>query len=223
MMTKTTSAKMAFCKQFALVPVIVLALFLFGQKVEAKITQQPAFKQKQYSVIVDTSKVIAAKQDAPTDIIAQYTAILERYPTVTVKDKTYRKTNFTADDRAQLITLYKQMSQVQQKQQQVKFFPVGLPREKLSPSEKRFNSWKDAAQYGVWIDERKVKNAELNNYKASDFDLFFVSKLTKNAIHHNEYHYQINLMTKSYYAQYYKNAKAKEGTYIAMTSPITAK
>lgn len=170
-----------------------------------------------------------AHQDAPQSVLDEYAVILKKYnfPPDTAKLKEvytppYPKhkllgtPNFSNTDKELLVNLYKQMSREQQIEQWVIFIKSGPPLPRVSLSEAGLNKMKNSKVYGVWVDEKKINNAELNKYKATDFDQVFISKLTATALHHTEYRYQADLMTKAYYARYYKETKTKGAQYYAM-------
>jgi hypothetical protein len=213
MMTKTTSSKMAILTQLAVMPFFALAVLLFCQKVTAQsVTNTVAEK--------DSS---AMKQNTQKNTVEQFKDILKKYGArFGRKGIRYPVTMLSDEDKNEAIALYKKMNAEQQQQVHNLFFPMPPPLPKISPSEKQLNEWKDASEYGVWIDGKKIKNAEINAYKASDFDHYFISRLTKAALHHNEYHYQIGLMTKIYYARYYKEAKAEQDQFVAMLAMFPA-
>lgn len=68
------------------------------------------------------------------------------------------------------------------------------PQKKLTPE--MLEDFKDENVYGVWIDGKRVKNSELNKYKASHFAEYNVSKLHKNAVNYGKHYFQVNLYTQ---------------------------
>ena len=60
--------------------------------------------------------------------------------------------------------------------------PKPPPPARKSPTNEQLQIWSSTEVYGVWIDEKRVANTVLKNFKASDFSMFYVSKLYKNAI-----------------------------------------
>ena len=74
---------------------------------------------------------------------------------------------------------------------------------KKSPTQEQLNKWTDGKMYGVWVDGKRINNNELTKYKPSDFDLFWESKLAKNAINYGKHYYQIGLYTPKYYDKVY--------------------
>jgi len=160
----------------------------------------------------------AAQHDAPAAVTDEYAAILKKYGLKQYMNNSdfknidiWNPRFFAEADRARLLTLYKQMSKKQQDQQVIMFNASPSPLSKKNPTEQQLAAWKDAKEYGVWIDGKKIKNEELSKYRSSDFDLYLVSRLTSAARKHTPCHYQVNLSTKAKYAAYYKQAKAKEG------------
>jgi hypothetical protein len=69
------------------------------------------------------------------------------------------------------------MSHEQQSEAKIVLRKKSSPTSIKVPTEKQFESWKNADNYGVWINEKKITNDELNKYKPSDFSNYFVSNL----------------------------------------------
>lgn len=160
-----------------------------------------------------------AVQDAPQSILNEYALIGKKYCFYSrAENQKLVKivmVNISDEDRKRLIGLYEQMSKGQQQKQLLKFIAMISPTPKITPTDHDFNNWKNPDEYGVWINDKKVKNEELDKYKSTDFDHFTVSFLYPAARVHVKYHYQVNLMTKAYYAQYHMEevAKAKKDKY----------
>lgn len=91
-----------------------------------------------------------------------------------------------------------------------------MPR--IVATEKQFELYKDPAVYGVWIDGKKVKNSALNTFANTDFAQVFVSKLYKNARRNISYMYQVDLMTRNYYQNYYNTALSTKENHMATQS-----
>lgn len=254
MMTKTTSAKMAWGKKLALLPVLAVTLFFFSNKTLAQQKsklEEVRIDEPVKEVRKDKSKVEEVRIDEPLqeiridepvpnpkELVKAYNAILNKYnyPTgvatlkagkfAPVERKLFDVPQFSAADKAKLISLYNLMSQKQRDEQILGFIKNSPPFAKVTPTEQQYNNFKNPKEYGVWIDGKKVSNKTLDEYKASDFDHFFVSRLSANAIHHNEYNNQLDLMTKAYYADYYQKEKAKENEYhpmVHITKELAAK
>ncbi|HET6995629.1 MAG TPA: N-acetylmuramoyl-L-alanine amidase, partial [Chitinophagaceae bacterium] len=80
---------------------------------------------------------------------------------------------------------------------------------KKSPTAEQLKTWMDAKTYGVWVDEKRIGNAELGKYKPSEFGYYNVSKLEKNARNYGKHYYQVDLMTHKYYEKSFPGGKAK--------------
>ncbi|WP_339694141.1 M23/M56 family metallopeptidase [uncultured Roseivirga sp.] len=70
---------------------------------------------------------------------------------------------------------------------------------KLQPTQEIVENWSDPTIYGIWIDNKKVDNSVISNYKASDFAHYFKSFLYPNAKKGKIYSYQLNLTTNEKY------------------------
>lgn len=78
----------------------------------------------------------------------------------------------------------------------------------------QLESWKDGETYGVWIDEKRIRNASLSKYSGADFATVYVSRLTAVARKNDGFRYQVDLMTHDYYASYYKKAMADTNKFV---------
>lgn len=84
------------------------------------------------------------------------------------------------------------------------------PLSKIVPTKAEFVSFKNPKKYGVWINNKKVKNKELNKYQNKDFSQVYISKLSPNAKKGKSYDYQVDLMTNDYYDNYIKQPRKKK-------------
>jgi bla regulator protein blaR1 len=96
------------------------------------------------------------------------------------------------------------MSKDQQAKQIVIFSPAPPPLPRVVPSQTQIESWKNSKIYGLWINNKRVSNSELNKYQNTDFAQVFVSKLGKNTVNYGKHYYQVDLMTTEHYETYYK-------------------
>ncbi|MFT4152393.1 M56 family metallopeptidase [Parafilimonas sp.] len=147
----------------------------------------------------------STKNGVSQQLLDEYAAIINKYE----KEKNglrYFGDNITAEDKQGLIGIFKQMSDEQQHKQIVYFLASPKPFSKITPTAKQFEAFKNPSRYGIWIDEKKVDNTILNNYANTDFDHVLISKLYGPAKKNKKYNYQVNLMTKDFYKQYYKQA-----------------
>lgn len=203
MMTKTKSFRNAFCKQMAVVPLLGVAVFFFSTITIAQ-EETEAVQSKQIVVPSSTEGATPAQ-------LAEYRKIVNK-----AKNDKGRPAHskISESDKERLQYLFLLMSKEQQAQQMVVFRRSLPPLPKLVPTKEQIESWKDPKIYGVWIDGKRVGNAELDNYTNADFGRLFVSKLEKNAKNYGKHYYQVNLMTNDYYAAYYKTQVENQGKYI---------
>jgi len=78
-----------------------------------------------------------------------------------------------------------------------------------SPSLAELKSWADSKMYGIWIDAKRISNADLEKYKPSDFGWYNVSKLEKNAINYGKHYFQVSLYSQKYYDEKINNGKER--------------
>ena len=200
-MTKEAKWQRSFWKRLALVPLIAGMILLLGNKAQSQ--NQPS----------STPQVIAQKQGsgASQALLDEYNAEVKRYwdtieAVMGKKNRWVRLDNFKID---RLNDIYKMMSETQRAE--VKTIPRHVPKApppaRKSPTNEQLQIWSSTEVYGVWIDDKKVANAVLKNFKASDFSMFFVSKLYKNAIPPGSIRrFQINLYThRGYEDAFVKN------------------
>lgn len=224
MMTKNTSATKAIGRQLLILPVAALAVLLFSEKTAATVLPKilPILKPAEAPATkLDTPKVDFVRfaipkamrtkysaTDAPENVMNEYTTILKKYDIPDGKGKT---TDISAADKAQLHALFIQMSMRQQNRQQFRFTKAFKPLAKSKVTAEQLSEWQqDAAKFGVWVNDKRIKNADLANYKAEDFDNLMYSRLTPLAIKNDGFRFQVNLMTKPYYAEYYKKTMANQ-------------
>ena len=70
-------------------------------------------------------------------------------------------------------------------------------REHRRPTAGQLSAWLDADVYGVWIDGKRVDNAELERYVPEDFSYHTVSRLTRNARNYGALDYEVELTTNA--------------------------
>lgn len=203
MITKSKSFKQAFWGQLGSILVLALAVVLFSNKTMA-----------QDSTAVPTVKQTAAAfttEGVSQDLLNEYAQIV-----ATAKNEKgnpdYSK--FTTADKDRLLTIYLGMSKTQQAQQVVVFLPTPAALPKATPTQQQFETWKNPKLYGVWINDKKVSNATLNQYRHADFSQAFVSRLAKNLAAKRKYQYQVDLMTNAYYDNYVAITKKNQAPYI---------
>lgn len=176
MMTKEAKRQRSFWKRLALVPLIAGLILLLSDKVQSQ--NQPSSPPQ-----------VLAQNEGPgvsQALLDEYNAEVNRYLDTMewVKKKNgvwIRLDNFNLE---RLNDIYKMMSEAQRAEVKTipHFVPKPPPPARKSPTNEQLQMWSSTEVYGVWINGKKVANAVLKNFKATDFSMFYVSKLLKNAI-----------------------------------------
>jgi bla regulator protein blaR1 len=196
MMNKQLNKKKAIVLQVSMLPFLMIMFLLFGK---IGFAQQAKTEQK---------TAIHSQNDASQAIVNEYEQILKRNTTTTTRGERINQLNET--DRARLEFLFLSMSKEQQNKQKYIMIPPFQPSPKISPTETEFESYKNGQIYGVWLNDKKIKNTELDKYKAADIVHVFVSKLYLNAQKTigYKYKYQVDMMTSEHYEAYRKERLA---------------
>ncbi len=198
MMTKTTSPLKALSRQLILIPFLASAAFLFATSVEAQ--QQPPARKAQ---------LFPAGKGASLTELKEYQDVLQSKGT-----KIRSRNGFTAyelKDKAatqRIREIHQKMTFEQRKNapQVLAGVLVDVKKPaKITPTATQLTQWKDAAQYGIWIDGKRVSNETLNNYQPSDFAHYSVSKLAKNAANYGKHYVQVDLSTPNYFEKVWKD------------------
>lgn len=198
MITKTKSVLRAISKAMISLSVVSATILLLSVQSFAQIVKQPDPVQKQVGVTqvqLDLFKSII-KQNKPESN----------------KWDDFVK-NLSDEEFNTLRSIFVQMSREQQSVSKVVFYQIKQPLQKTIPSEELLQEWKDAMKYGIWIDGVRVDNIALDQYSPDDFSFYSVSLLMKNALNYGKHIYQLNLMTKSNYQQYYSEFTANKDKY----------
>jgi bla regulator protein blaR1 len=201
MMTKSTSKTKALLITLAFVPLFACAIFMFSTKIYAQKSVM-AIKEKE---------PIFTKEGASDEMIAEYHAIIRKYLNGVSNGadlmERLQDINKNAVDKEMMKFIANAMSKEQKSKQNIMVMGISdyvSPKE--VPTEKEFENFKDPTKYGVWVDGKKIKNSELNKYKASDFSNFGISKLYGAAKYDKGvkriYGYQLDMMTSEYYEKY---------------------
>ncbi len=204
MITKTTTGKMALCKQFASIPLFAVAIFLFSAKLYSQV-RPPASTVKQQNVSNGTG--------ASQELLEEYDAALRNMTTtVTMKNgKQAECIDMGKCDADRMAYIYRLMSQGQQDKRNKNigsgFIRFATAPAKRSPTATQLQAWTDSNKYGVWLDGKRINNNKLSNYQPSDFALYWESRLAKNAANYGRHYYQVDLYTPSYYEESYTKIK----------------
>ncbi|GGD61159.1 hypothetical protein GCM10011514_26440 [Emticicia aquatilis] len=189
MMNMQPNKKKAIVLQVAILPFLVIMSLMFGK---ISFAQQPKIEPK---------AAIHSQNEASQAIVKEYEQLVKKYMSTFKKDET---------DRARLEFLFLSMSKEQQEKQEFIMIPPFRPFEKNTPTEAEFEAYKNPKVYGIWMNDKKIKNSDLDKYKASDISLVLVSKLYPNAQKTIGYKYkfQADMMTNEYYEAYRKERLA---------------
>ena len=127
------------------------------------------------------------------------------YPVMYIIDKNeyYKNSTFKFIDKDKNIIAVKKFSELTAQEKENLPKPPSKPMKKI-PTEKNLNDWKDVNKFGVWLDGKKIENSKLDNYKASDFSLYLVSKLEKNAVNYGKHIYQLDLYSNEKFDELYE-------------------
>ena len=201
MMTKEAKWQRSFWKRLALLPLLTGLILLLSDKVQS---------QSQTS---SPPKVLAQKEESGVSqaLLDEFNAEVKRYwDTIeAIKGKKNHWVRMDNFKKERLNDIYKMMSETQRAEVKTipHFVPKPPPPARKSPTNEQLQLWSSTEVYGVWIDGKKVANAVLKNFKATDFSMFYASKLYKNAIPPGSIRrFQINLYThKGYENTFVKN------------------
>ncbi len=127
------------------------------------------------------------------------------YPIIYIIDKNeyYKNSTFKFRDKNKHIIAVKKFSELTEQEKENLPKPPSKPMKRI-PTVTNLNDWKDSNKFGVWLDGKKINNTELNKHKASDFSLYLISKLEKNAINYGKHIYQLDLYSNEKFEKLYE-------------------
>jgi bla regulator protein BlaR1 len=229
MMSKTNSLKVALGKQLLLLPILAFAVFLFSTETIAQEVKNKTPKEAQKQVgsnetkdritlfdvrlqengkdiLLNRSKLSypPTKEGLSESELQEYNSLVNNYQNLRKESPKNVKVSQLNVDRLEV--LYRKMNKLQQDNAHILFWRPLRPMQKTIPSEKQLTLWQDSKMYGVWIDGKRIENKNLANYSASDFSHWSSSRLSKTAVNYGKHYFQVDLMTKSNYQEYYENA-----------------
>ena len=221
MMTKTISPRTIALKEFLLFPFVAVLACMLCVKVGAQdtVTITPGQPQKKDTLATKPWIGVmlgSTKEGVPAELMQEYAATIEKYrkPGISWWNELYH--DISPADKARMETIFQQMSKEQQREQTVMFMKSAPPSPRIVPTTKQFESFKNPAAYGVWINDDKVSNSVLRKYTSTDFAQVFVSRLYGAARKHVSYTYQVNLMTKDYYQKYRDRQLSVQGNLLVL-------
>lgn len=211
-MTKQTSPAKALCRQIALVPLSVAAIFMFSTNIIA---------QETTNIIKPQQKEIQSTKEGVSQ------AMLDEYERIIIKNKLNAESVHATPppaisdaDKSRLETIFLAMSEAQQAKQAVTFEP-SVPLSANKPTKEQFRSFKNRKNYAITIDDKKVDNADLNNYQPPDFlhcDIIYLAKTNSNYGKHLPI--DVYLMTREYYKTYVKKFLVEHKDYIMIAELV---
>lgn len=188
MMTKITSDSAAFIRKVAIVPLFVALAFCLADF--QSMAQEPTKVKFSPPIVLPLSE---QKKLTKEDVNYQNATVLIRGKKAFPTPKKYNE--LTEEEKNKDLKV--------------------LYSERAVPTQEVMDKWKDAKMYGVWLNEKRIRNSELSKYKPSDIANFWTSKLEKNAINYGKHYYQVGLMTHDYYDNVYmKQVKESPTLYI---------
>ena len=191
-MTKTKSKKREWCKKIALISIIA-------------------------AICVSSTKTIAQNvntlPEQTNGNVVMYNQIIEQHTVENERGEILNLSSFSKDEIDRLKELFLSMSPEQQSVLKYTFQRIGVPNERI-PTKEQFESWKNPAEYGIWLDGKKIENLELNRYQSSDFSLYTASKLAQNAKDFGKYAYHLELNTVAYYKERKTKSDRDETLYL---------
>ncbi|MCK7589103.1 M56 family metallopeptidase [Subsaxibacter sp. CAU 1640] len=134
------------------------------------------------------------------------------------KDYYYQNTTIEYVDNQKNVIATKKYTELTEEEKQQLPSPPKKPAKK-TPLQSELESWLDSKKFGVWVDSKRIKNSDLASYKPSDFGLYYVSKLEKNAVNYGKHYFQVSLYTNQEYDRLYKDGQKplSEGAIIKIT------
>jgi len=197
MMTRNTSKKAILTKKILLIPTISLLVFIFASRVQSQ--QQAIDKPVNTKTKIDTSDGVSQKH------FDEYQNMLKKaISTRVIKGNKVTHIDFSTLDIQRLDVIYRSMSDEQRSvATKVNFIPMGPAPEKTPPTQQQLDAWLNSKKYGVWLDDNRIENDKLKQYKPSDFDYYFVSKLEKNAINYGKHYFQVGVMSKKAFKEWH--------------------
>ncbi|MEX2591124.1 MAG: hypothetical protein WD426_00020 [Anditalea sp.] len=206
MMTKKIPIQRTILKLVKWVPLFSLMLLFFsthsytqeGQKGKPEVMVQPG-------------------EGASAELLEEYDKTIEGMKTIKTlsNGKKILFNDLGKVNRKRMAEIYSIMSEDQRMVGERKstgkmFLSMTTLPKRNPPTSEFFKELVDANKFGVWIDGKRVQNKALAKYSSSDFDLFYKSRLMKNAKNYGKHKYQVNLYTSAYYEEMVKNYVADQ-------------
>jgi bla regulator protein BlaR1 len=245
MMTKRYNAPISILKKAMIFPLLTIVVFVFGSKqittkesmvkqldpINDTIVKKDTTPSKSYYLRgnakpSDTTWKWRAhifpfdppptKEGATKEEMDEYNAFIDHNLKTAGKEYTMR---VNPAEKERLLIIFNKMNIQQRMDNKVGFQRKWDPPKKLVPTQAQMEKWKNPADYGVWIGDRKINNKELDNYKPSDFSYYSASNLRysekakQNVMARYNlkvmYKVQLNLFTNADYESWVKRSAAE--------------
>lgn len=174
MMTKTSPSWRKALKQFALLPVVG-AVFIFTATVHSGMAQ---VSEEKNDAVSDMQK----RKYSETDSLWRVKYLYWKGAKFSMK--------LAGQDEKGSFKKVEEMTR-----EEVLALPNPKPLPSKMPSQQQLDEWLDTQMYGVWLDGKKIANAELKNYSPEDLQWYSISKLMKNAVNYGKHVFQVDVST----------------------------
>lgn len=221
-----------------LIPVLPVLTLLMNTNVRAQARQQPEKvreKEQRPPLIIDNiqldAEIPSTREGASKEMLDEYKALEEKYRDQNAGSDPRRSAikwkEISPEDKRRMETIYKKMSRAQRKTVNIGFIPPPKPMPKNIPTQEQLTKWATAGDdvYGIWVNDKRIRNSDLTKYTASDFSLYDASKLSEKAVANDGFKVQLELMTNAFYEKYVKETLARKDyiLFVRMTGPRQGK
>ena len=204
MMTTMKNQTQAFIRIALSCILLVCAVLVFPKKLCAQDT----------SVVQNVPAKVIAKQNgdgATIEMVTEFDSIIYKYMRSKESEKGkvtmwFYTTGITDTERTKMREIYNMMTAEQKAKYPANskmIFAPFTPPKKNPPTAQEFATYADPTIYGVWLDGKRIANAELKNYQPADITHVFKNRLLKNAAHYGQYKFHLDLMTQAYFEKIY--------------------
>lgn len=189
LMKTQTSKNAIWLRSLLLLPLLAVLIYGFSNRdiVQKENNNKDTIQNKKSDITISLEEV----NNVNTDYLN------------TEKARYYQDVTFEFTDKNNKSVTTKTFSELSKPEKQRLWVPK-VPKKK-SPSQKLLRNWANAKIYGIWIDDKRIKNSQLRKYSPTDFDLFYVSPLAKNAKNYGKHYFQVDLYSKNKYRELYQN------------------
>ncbi|MCG2613794.1 M56 family metallopeptidase [Terrimonas sp. NA20] len=215
MITYSLPTRYNVLRALLLVPVIVVAVLLFSERSLAQVPAAPieetgpkgnvavndTVPQKQrnnpartWGVFPVSELIGGTESGISPDEMEEYKKMIDQDRKTDQEGNAWTFT-LSEKNRQRMIELFSKMNREQQLKQEIVFVKPQAPMTENVPTASQFDNFKNASKYGIWIDNKRIANSALSNYKHSDFSQFTISKLYGRAKEGRSYTHQLNLTT----------------------------